>query len=1514
VGRTNRSGVYRREFSVFGEYGNGIAVVGMAGRFPGASSLSGFWENLRAGTMSLTQLSDDKLRRAGVPQETLADADYIKVAFLLDDFHRFEPGLFGITPREAEAMDPQQRVLLEVCHDALQDAGYDPHRFGGRIGVYAGARSNEYLSQYVRANPSFMAAIGEARARIANHADFLSTCVSYHLGLRGPSISSVTACSTSLVTVHMACAALFSNECDMALAGGVEIPLPAYRGYRYSEGGGMLAADGVVRPYDAGASGTVFGAGAGVVVLKRLSEAVADRDAIHAVIIGSAINNDGAAKSSYAAPSEAGQAEVLASALRIARIDPASVGYVEGHGIGTPVGDPVEVAALNRVYGAGRRGARDVALGSVKGNVGHLGAASGICGLIKAVYSVREGIIPASLNFADPNPRLNLHAGPFYVADRTRPWAQDLGARRAAVSSFGVGGTNAHLILEEPPSVQTGAARPYHLLTFSARTTTALAAMEEAFRAHLSESHVAGSARELADIAYTLTEGHPLRAVRRSIVVADRADAVRQLSARRADTAHSVPRGRTPGVVFLLPGQGAQYVGMTRQLYECEPEFAAVLDHCCDVLRRSHGLDLEKVLFPSTAEAATRAEAAIGRTSVAQPALFTVEYALALLLISWGVEPVAMAGSGIGEYVAAALAGVMDADDALRLVAHRGVLIESLPPGFMTAVPLSEDQLLPLLPPGVDLAAVNAPGMCVVSGPQASVCELEMSLSTRSVGTSRLRTSHALHSRMMDPVLEGLADRVASVPLRGPSIPFVSGVTGDWITTEQATDPAYWARHIRACVRFADAAGLLLADSGNCFVEVGPGRALSDLVTQTASSLPTHLPERVPAVPMIHAAGDERDELRVLLEGLGRLWSYGCVVDWHRFWAHEKRGRVHAPTYPYERESFWVKPVRSDLVDADVSRHKGPFYVPTWTETSPPRNCTPDDGSLWLVFAHPGEAVTNELIRLIRAKGGNVVVVSPGGKYAETAAGSHTVRPREASDYGKVAAAVLDAWPARVRLVHAWLLGGGSARTEQAAVRSHLDLGLYSLLLTFQEFSRRAAGTLLDVSVLTRGMHDVLGDGAIDPAKAAVRGLLKTVPQELGSATVRSVDVGAGAAEMLATQLFRELRSSSTEQEVALRGRKRWAAGHSEIRLDDAAGTPYLLDEQGVYIITGGLGGLGLELAQELARLARARVVLVSRSGLPPRSSWASLAAASPDEALRGRLRAVLAVEEAGGQVLAYAADVADEARMREVRAEVMRAHGHVDGVFHLAGVVGGGLVKLRTRDAVERVLAPKVLGTYVLDRVFRPSLLVLYSSIAAVTGDYGRSDYAAANAVLDAYAQAQWGAGRHVVSINWPDWTVAAGAENTEPDMYRDGAIGPAEASAALQSILASGIGPQVVVSPGGLLTRERLASQVATSAGGTAGVPGGALGARYVDTPYAPPQADVERTLAVLWQHALGVERVGLDDDFRELGMSSIAAVRLVGRMSEMFGVDISVSELFDWRSLRAAARGMQTALKRH
>ena len=890
-----------------------IAIVGMAGRFPGAASVRELWANLREGVESIVPLTDEELAAEGLDPSTLRGPEYVRAWGVLDGIDQFDAPFFGFNAREADVTDPQHRVFLECVWEALEAAGYPPGTHRMPVGVFAGAGHNNYLGN-LRSNPGLLALVGMAQARIGNAPDHLTTRVAYKLDLHGPAITVQTTCSTSLVAVHVACQSLLNLECDLAVAGGVSINVPHRIGYPYQEQG-IFSPDGHCRAFDERARGTVGGAGAGVVVLRRMADALEAGDTILAIIRGSAVNNDGSDKVGYTAPSAAGQARVITEALTLAAVDPDTVGYVEAHGTGTQLGDPIEVSALTEVFRNSTDRVAFCGLGSVKTAVGHLDAAAGVAGLIKTVLALRSGVIPPSLHFERPNPALKLDRSPFFVPTRAEPWPRGDTPRRAGVSSFGIGGTNAHVVLEEAPPVPAAAEEERtELLVLSARTATALDAARARLAAHLAEAQE--GPQPLADVAFTLRVGRAPFPHRLAVVAASAAEA----AARLADPAYVV-RGvagdETRPVAFLFPGQGAQYPGMAAGIYRSERVFREVVDHCAERLRPILGHDLRTLLFADGADAAER----LRRTGAAQPALYVIEYALARLWEHRGVRPAAMLGHSIGEYVAATLAGVFTLDAALELVAERGRLMQALPPGAMLAVPLAESAVAELLAQGVDgaasgelsLAAVNAPEHVVVSGPHEAVAALERALAAQGIAARPLHTSHAFHSAMMEPALEPFAAAVERAHPRAPERPFISNLTGTWITPAQAVDPRYWARHLREPVRFADGvAALWKSDPRLILLEVGPGDVLGKLARRQAPrGKDAAAPVILASLPSPPAEGEApADDVRALLEAAGGIWTAGGALDWSALHAPGPRRRVPLPTYPFERRRHWIEPAR----------------------------------------------------------------------------------------------------------------------------------------------------------------------------------------------------------------------------------------------------------------------------------------------------------------------------------------------------------------------------------------------------------------------------------------------------------------------------------------------------------------------------------------------------------------------------------------------------------------------------
>jgi len=1342
-----------------------VAIIGMAGRFPSARNLAEFWEKLRGGVECVSFFADEELARQGIDPVLLADANYIKAKAVLADVDLFDASFFGLSPKEAETMDPQQRFFLECAWEALENAGYDSERYPDAIAVYAGGSLNSYLMLNLLSNPGLLDSIGILQASIRNRTDHLATRVAYKLNLKGAAVTVQTACSTSLVAVHLACQSLLTYQSDMVLAGGVSIGVPSKTGYLFQEGG-IFSADGHCRAFDEHASGTVVGNGVGVVVLKRLSDALADGDLIRAVIKGSAINNDGSSKVGYTAPSVDGQSEVIAMAQSIAAVEPESISYIETHGTGTPLGDPVEIAALTQVFRASTSKKNFCAIGSVKSNIGHLDTAAGVAGLIKTVLALEHGMIPASLHFERPNPQIDFANSPFYVNSSLSEWEKNGGPRRAGVSSFGIGGTNAHVILEEAPAQKhSGPSRPSHLLLLSAKSSAALETATSSLSAYLRQ-HPDVS---LADIAFTLQVGRRAFSHRRMVVSRDAEDAAQALDTldpRRVVAGLQEPRERP--VVFMFPGQGAQYANMGRELYEVEEIFRQEVDFCAALLNPHLELDLRDVLF-SSAEQLAEGDEKLRQTSITQPALFVVEYALARLLSHWGVQPQAMIGHSIGEYVAACLAGVLSLKDALGLVAARGRLMGGLTAGSMLMVPLPEKDVRPLLG-RLSLAAINAPSMCVVSGTTDAVAELTTLLSARDVVCHPLHTSHAFHSWMMEPALEEFTAVLSKIKLRPPSIPFISNLTGTWITDAQATDPTYWAQQLRQTVRLSEGIEELFKEPDSILLEVGPGRTLMNITRWH--------PRKAAGQIVLHSLPhqDERGaDLSSLLHNLGRMWLAGVEVDWTRFYSGEGRRRIPLPTYPFERQSYWIEAPKHQLAagaNGQRSLRKKSnvadwFYVPSWRRSVPlvfsdaaesvKPNCC------WLMFIDDCGFGARMAERLAKT-GCDVVTVRAGEAFSESTTGGFIINPQQRSDY----TTLLDLLAARGKrpttIVHMWNV------TRECDAETHLDSAaeilassFYSLLWLTQTIGQLSSDESLRMIVVTNNMQQVTGDETLHPKKATVLGPCKVVPQEYRHITCRSVDItipatGHKQEERLVELLLGEFAAETSDSIVAYRHNQRWTQAFEPLKLEKPAAESARLRENGVYLITGGLGGIGLVLAEHLARTVRAKLVLVQRSTLPPPKQWAQWIDEHDErDATSHRLRKLQELESLGSEVLVLSADVTSRGQMRRAVEKEQHRFGRIYGLILADGVPGCGMIQLKTADYAAAILAPKVQGTRVLGHLFKDvalDFMLFCSSRSALLGGFGQVDYCAGNAFLDAFAHyyhAKYGT--FTVSVDWDGW-----------------------------------------------------------------------------------------------------------------------------------------------------------------
>jgi acyl transferase domain-containing protein len=1513
------------------EKADAIAIIGMSGRFPGARDCAEFWRNLCAGIEGLSQFSAAELAESGIDPAALSHPGFVNAGGVINGIDQFDAGFFEFSPREAEILDPQHRVFMECVWEALEMAGYDPEAYPGAIGVFGGAAMGTYLFNLL-AHPELMASVGSFQVLLANDKDHLTTRVAYKLNLKGPSVTIQTACSTSLVSVCVAVQHLLDHQCDLALAGGVGIRVPQKTGYMYQEG--MInSPDGHCRPFDAAAKGTVGANGAGVVVLKRLAEAIEDRDSILAVIRGCAINNDGSLKVGYTAPSVEGQAQVIALAQAVAGVAPETISYIEAHGTATPLGDPVEIAALTKAFRAGTNKKQFCAIGSVKSNIGHLDPAAGVAGLIKTILMLQHKLFVPTLHFKHSNPQIDFSNSPFYVNTRTTEWENGEFPRRAGVSSFGIGGTNAHVVLEEAPAAATPSesSRRCQLLVLSAKTASALESTTTNLRQFLSQN----PSVNLADVAYTTQVGRRPFAHRRFIVCSTKEEAIQALTSLDPGRVSSrVFEERNRPLAFLVPGQGAQYVGMGGDLYQHEPAFRESIDHCAELLQADLAVDIRTILYPSVENADGVAER-LDETRFAQPVLFAVSYALAKLWMDWNVTPQALIGHSIGEYVAACIAGVFSLRDALKLVAARGRLMQEMSRGAMLAVGAGEPETRAWADGALDLAAVNGPQISVVSGPTDEIVSLQRRLESRGVFCHRLRTSHAFHSRMMEPVVASFAEVMATVALKPPQIPYVSNLTGTWIRNEEATDPRYWARHLRETVRFAGGVEALRQKADWVFLEVGPGHTLTGLTRQCLGPS-----SRTVGIASLDKTGGIRTESQSLVKAVGELWLSGVGIDWMSYYSHEERRRIALPTYPFERRRYWIDqpvviPQRGTGAESGISKRDLAdwFYVPNWETSSVPSPPQPDiSKGCCLVFDEGSETVTPAVAKRLNELNQAVIRVQSGSEFRPNGPHEFVIDPLRPEHYAKLLSQCSQAGLIPTRVLYLWNCTSANTRPAGLDERVRMaEISFYSVLFLAQTLGELDARPPVRFVIAANETAVVNGLGTICPEKATALGPCKVIPQEYPHISCVHVDViypcqGATAISMLIDQLVGELWSASPDTVVAYRGAERWIQRLKPLRLGPASRKPDRVREGGVYLISGGLGGIGLALADHLARTARAKIVLLSRMGLPPRDQWrAWLEAHTPNDRTSKLIGQVQQVESHGAEVLVLAGDVADEMQMRNVLDQTLVRFGVLHGVIHAAGVAGGGIIQVKSRTSADSVLRPKVRGTLVLDKLLqemRLDFVALCSSLSSWMGGIGQVDYCAANAFLDAYAHTSSNEkGALVFSINWDTWqetgmavnaAVPRALETARSESLRHG-MTSAEGCSGFDRALSLGQS-QVVICTKGLGFLEPMAGISATARAASPKIPEPRTPYQHprpeLKTTYLAPRDELETALAQIWQDLLGVTPIGVQDNFFELGGHSLLAIQFVALVKERLEQDLTIRAIFDAPSVEGLAQRLRGA----
>lgn len=1430
-----------------------IAIIGMAVRMPGALNVEQFWENLRSGTESISQFTKEEMLEAGFSPEVVNHPNFVAAKGIMENAEMFDANFFGISPREAELMDPQHRVLMECAWSAMEDAGYVPDQYPGRIAVFTSAGMNTYLPFNLMSNPELLEQVGGFELSIYNDKDFVPTRIAYSMNIKGPAIDIGTACSSSLVSTHLACQQLLTYQADMTIVGGITIHLPQKMGHIH-EPGAAYSPDSHCRPFDATPSGLIDGNGAAVIILKRLEDALKDGDKIHALIKGSAINNDGSDKVGYSAPSVNGQAEVILEAQAAAEIDASTISYVEAHGTSTPLGDPIEVGGLTQAFRVHTDKTGFCGLGSVKSNIGHVDKAAGLAGLVKTTLALEHELIPPSLNWQKPNPKLQIEKTPFYVVDRPTEWKRTNQPRRAGISSFGVGGTNAHAILEEPPLLSSSpSSRSKQLITVSAKTKQSLEEYILNLSTHLSKN----PNLNLADVANTLSRGRKAFQHKLAFTCSTVVEAIEFLkSSKPTETKHSVQP------IFMFTGQGSQYAGMGEALYKQEKVFTDVIDKCAQILKPLLGLDIKEILYPPEVDKEA-ANLRLQETSITQPCLFAIEYALAKLWMHVGVIPTAMIGHSLGEYVAACIAGVFSLEDALALVVKRSQMMQEMSAGSMLSAPLSSRDIrqdLERLSLKLEIAAENSPELCVVSGPTDLIESYQSDLESRGISSQILKTSHAFHSAMMEPMLASFEKVLSNVKWHEPSIPFISNLNGTWITKQEANDPKYWCAHLRNSVLFSQGIKSLIIEIEHpLFIEIGPGKTLSQLaqLNQSASEVNT--------INSLPQAFEKKSASDFWVDSLAKAWLNNQPIDWDAYYEDEDRLKVSLPTYPFERTRYWIEPRKSNASTQTqdtqfTSRQTNPnhwFYCNTW-KSSPLIASAKQEPSIYLIFA-PEDGLTASIKDNLKADGHTVRCATFSPEFIEQENGNYSLNIAVEEQLKRLFSALKEKSSIPPNIIYI-----APAREEQF----NSSLALVNLLKVFNQST--------SVQVISSGTINLFGATELRPKNSSILGLLTSARYELSSTHCSLLDITPEVRENRSAHqsVMYWIYSKSPTSHAALRNGELWTQSIEPIGSDHFS-TSNILEDKKTYLILGGLDGVGRAFAQAIAESVKGNLILSTTD----RNFENNAQIQSQIESLKKLGSTIFPIFIDPNQLQQY---------VDELSTLAGPIHGVIDShdmsaTQHVCLIQDLDIETLRN-NLEQQELQLKKLAQFV--DPLKLQFCIVMSSLSAKIGGMGQASHACTGGLVNAFAnlknlssQTPW------IVMNWDRWDATASNDGFSPE----------EGLLAFKKSLGLFAIPNFMIATNNPASRVQ-SSRIATTNSITAKPEDESLYSRpELGNEFLAPTSESEIKLAKLWQDCLKINHIGVLDNFFDLGGHSLLAAQLIRQIKQGFEINLDLGLFF-------------------